>query len=305
MSVRFSILMPVYNREKYLRQAIDSVLSQTFTDYELIAIDDGSTDASPQILESYGSRIKYIQQRNQGPEVARNRGAALAQGEYVVFLDSDDLFFPFALATFDRVIRKFDSPPLVLGSMLFFEKDEQIPSEAFIPRPAEVYKFRDYISKTRPLGTNCIIVSKSAFDEVGGCRNTTPDTFYGDDTHLLLRLGTFSPCVVIEKPATSGYRQHSANSSKSTEAISEALISLAQKERQGGFPGGTSRRLDRYALIGGRAAAWAYNYCWRAGRRKLGLHLIFGTAPMAFAAIWKKAVQHFRKPASPILVPEN
>src|ERR1700720_4926329 len=121
---RFSVLMPVYNREKYVGQAIDSVLAQTFKDYEIFAIDDGSTDLSAAVLVSYGTRIKLLQQPNQGPEVARNKAAALAHGEYLVFLDSDDFFFPFALATIDRVIRCFDSPPLVLGSVVFFQNGE-------------------------------------------------------------------------------------------------------------------------------------------------------------------------------------
>jgi glycosyltransferase EpsH len=103
--------MPVYNREKYVREAIDSVLSQTFTAFELFAIDDGSTDGSTEILKSYGSRIKLIQQCNHGPEVARNKAAALAQGEYLSFFDSDDFLFPNALAIYDRIIREFDSHP--------------------------------------------------------------------------------------------------------------------------------------------------------------------------------------------------
>jgi cellulose synthase/poly-beta-1,6-N-acetylglucosamine synthase-like glycosyltransferase len=67
MSVRFSVLLPVYNRENYVREAVDSVLNQTFTDFELLVIDDGSTDRSLEILKSYGSKLKLIQQRNQGP----------------------------------------------------------------------------------------------------------------------------------------------------------------------------------------------------------------------------------------------
>src|ERR1700738_2650900 len=114
--------MPVYNREKYVGQAIDSVRAQTFKDYELFAIDDGSSDLSAAVLVSYGTQIKLLQQPNQGPEVARNKAVALAQGVYVVFLASDDFFFPFALETFDQMIKSFDSPPLVLGSMAFFHE---------------------------------------------------------------------------------------------------------------------------------------------------------------------------------------
>src|SRR6202049_1442471 len=153
MKVRFSILMPVYNREKYIRQAVESVLSQTFTDFELFAIDDGSTDRSAEILKSFGNRIKFIQQRNQGPEVARNAGAALAQGEYLAFLDSDDFLFPSTLAIYDRIIRSFDSPPLIMGSDIFYREGQLIPPEATLPNPVEVVVYRDYISKTIRLTT--------------------------------------------------------------------------------------------------------------------------------------------------------
>src|SRR4029077_132298 len=135
----------VYNREMYVRQAIDSVLSQTFTDYELFAIDDGSTDGSAEVLRSYGSRIRFLQQRNQGPEVARNAAAALAQGEYLVFLDSDDFFFPQALAIYDRIIRTFDSPPLIIGSDIFFRDGQILPAEALLSCPVEVLKYQDFL----------------------------------------------------------------------------------------------------------------------------------------------------------------
>src|SRR6201997_3700288 len=118
MKVRFSVLIPVYNRERYIRKAIDSVLSQTLTNVEVIAVDDGSTDGSPDILKSYGSRIKTFRQPNQGPEVARNAAAAAAEGEYLVLLDSDDFLFPFTLAVYDQVLRTFDSPPMIVGREL-------------------------------------------------------------------------------------------------------------------------------------------------------------------------------------------
>src|SRR5665213_2273603 len=125
--IRFSILMPVYNREKYVCQAIDSVLAQTFTSYELIVVDDGSTDGTPELLKSYGNRIQLIRQQNRGPEVARNTGAAVAQGEYVALLDDDDFLSPTALDTYDRVIRTFDSPPVIIGAAAFYRDGEPYP----------------------------------------------------------------------------------------------------------------------------------------------------------------------------------
>jgi glycosyltransferase involved in cell wall biosynthesis len=169
MSVRFSVLLPVHNRENYVRQAVDSVLNQTFRDFELLVIDDGSTDRTPEILKSYGSKLKLIQQRNRGPEIARNTAAALAQGEYLVYLDSDDLFLPFALETFDKVIRATDSPPLLLGSILFFQ-DGEPPPQLPPPDTIEIFKFRNYASKTMSLSSNSNIVRKSVFDAVGGGR---------------------------------------------------------------------------------------------------------------------------------------
>jgi glycosyltransferase involved in cell wall biosynthesis len=302
MGIRFSVLIPVYNREKYLRQAIDSVLSQGFQDFEILAVDDGSTDRSAEELRSYGDKITFLQQTNQGPEVARNRAAAQARGEYLVLLDSDDFFFPFALATFDQVIRKFDSPPVVLGNMVFIQEDDrgalQIPAE----HPVEVFKYRDYLSKARPLGTNCIVVRKEVFDEVGGMRNSTPQTFHGDDTNLLLKVGTYGPCIVIDKPPTSAYRQHGKNSTKNVKAIADAILRLADTERRGGFGGGSQRKLDRYAYIGGRSASWAVNYCWRGGQRKLALQLLGGTAPMVATAMWKKVLRKFRSLPAPIVM---
>ena len=105
-------------------------------------------------------------------------------------------------------------------------------------------------------------------------RNSTPQTFYGDDTNLLLKVGTYGPCVVIDQPYTSAYRQHGKNSSKDVKAIADAILQLARTERRGGFSGGKERRCDRYTYIGGRAASWAINYCWRGGQRILALEAL-------------------------------
>lgn len=97
MNAFFSIIVPVYNIEKYLKQCISSILNQKFGDYEIILVDDGSTDSSGEICDFYqkqDKRIKVIHQKNGGQSSARNKGLLLANGKYVVFLDSDDLLFP-------------------------------------------------------------------------------------------------------------------------------------------------------------------------------------------------------------------
>ena len=100
--VRISIVVPVYNAEDYLDRCLHSVMDQEFTSYEVILVDDGSTDASSLICDRYSStdpRFVTIHQANKGVSAARNAGINMAQGEYVMFLDSDDVLLPFALET--------------------------------------------------------------------------------------------------------------------------------------------------------------------------------------------------------------
>lgn len=89
-----SVIIPTYNRAQYVCEAIDSVLTQTYKDFEIIVVDDGSTDNTPTLVPSYGPPVKYIRQDNQGVSTARNRGIYHASGKYVAFLDSDDMFYP-------------------------------------------------------------------------------------------------------------------------------------------------------------------------------------------------------------------
>ncbi len=90
-----SVIIPTYNRRAYVQEAIDSVLAQTYTDYEIIVIDDGSTDGTGEALrERYGDKIIYEWQENQGLSAARNRGIESSRGQYIALLDSDDLWMP-------------------------------------------------------------------------------------------------------------------------------------------------------------------------------------------------------------------
>ncbi len=103
-----SAIIPTYNYGRFLRDAIDSALAQTYPAIEIIVVDDGSTDDTPQILDSYGERIRVIRQNNQGVGAARNAGIAAARGEYLAFLDSDDIWKPEKL---ERDIARFEADP--------------------------------------------------------------------------------------------------------------------------------------------------------------------------------------------------
>jgi len=94
MPPKVSVIMPVYNGERFIRHAVESVFSQTYQDWELIVVDDGSTDNTVLVLEPYMDRLKYIWQHNQERSVARNNGVNNSRGDYLVFLDSDDVLLP-------------------------------------------------------------------------------------------------------------------------------------------------------------------------------------------------------------------
>lgn len=126
----FSIIIPVYNVERYLRECVDSILNQTFVDFELILVDDGSKDASGDICDSYATkddRVKVIHKENGGQSTARNAGTEIATGKYVIYIDSDD----------------FISDP-------DFLKD--IHNKAQHDADIICYKFRKYFEKTQSFG---------------------------------------------------------------------------------------------------------------------------------------------------------
>lgn len=128
-SVFCSIITPVYNAEKYLQRCIDSILNQNFQDYELILIDDGSVDQSGEICEKYAGKygqIKVIHQENQGHTSARNSGLAIAQGEYIVFVDSDDWIEPNLLSDCYEKVTENNYPDIVLYGFRRVMKGENI-----------------------------------------------------------------------------------------------------------------------------------------------------------------------------------
>lgn len=120
---KVSVIVPVYNVEKLLQRCIDSILAQTFTDFELLLIDDGSKDKSGEICDEYAakdSRIRVFHKQNGGVSTARNIGIDKAQGEWIYFVDSDDIVLPSALGTFCSLI--YSDSELVMAG--FYTSDE-------------------------------------------------------------------------------------------------------------------------------------------------------------------------------------
>lgn len=126
---RISVVIPVYNGEKYLKEALESVLNQFFKPYEVIVVDDGSTDRTADICKAFGEQVRYFKQENQGSGAARNLGASKATGHYLAFLDADDLWMPEWLRDGITAMAKPDTADIVFGTMVEFYSPET--DEAF------------------------------------------------------------------------------------------------------------------------------------------------------------------------------
>ena len=128
-----SIIIPIYNVEKYLNRCLDSVMKQSFQDIEIILVNDGSTDNSDNIIKSYlfDERIKYIYQKNKGLSEARNTGLNIASGEYVLFLDSDDSIEPNTCYELSQVIERFEVDIVVFGRYLIKDCIEKVRDPAY------------------------------------------------------------------------------------------------------------------------------------------------------------------------------
>ncbi|MBR3579570.1 MAG: glycosyltransferase family 2 protein [Lachnospiraceae bacterium] len=122
-NIRISVIMPVYNAEKHLKTSIESVLKQSYTDFELIIVDDGSKDSSGKICDEFAlsdSRIKVIHQQNSGVSKARNTGIAVSTGDYIVFLDSDDEMDPNLIEDNLKLVEKYDPDVLIFNFRYVF-----------------------------------------------------------------------------------------------------------------------------------------------------------------------------------------
>ena len=115
-----SVVIPLYNKEPIIAKTLKSVLSQDYSDFEIVVVDDGSTDNSVVIVEAiHDSRIRFIRQENGGPSKARNTGVKNAKGEWILFLDADDEMLPNTLSYFSSMISKVAEAKIFLGEVLF------------------------------------------------------------------------------------------------------------------------------------------------------------------------------------------
>ncbi len=245
--VFFSVIIPSFNRENLIKATLDSVFSQKFDDFEVIVIDDGSTDNTINILKEYGNKITICQQENQGPGAARNYGIRLAQGKYIIFLDSDDLWFPWTLTTFHQVITQQNFPEFVAGKSIPFVRDDELTTIQHLPLSMQV--FNDYYSSSQEnicIPNVGVSLNTDILRKVGGF---TQQWINAEDCDLWLRLGTTQGFVFISSPFVLGYRQHINTAISDKNKTFEGISYLIQQERKNQYPGGTNRKIERLKIL--------------------------------------------------------
>jgi glycosyltransferase involved in cell wall biosynthesis len=183
---RVSVIVPTYNRERYLQEAIDSVLHQTLSALELIVIDDGSTDATPALVSAiHDQRLRYIIQPHRGLSAALNRGLESARAEYVARLDSDDVFLPDALSTLLSILETDRTVDVVWARGQFMDQEGRLQPRTCGSRehfPGEMLRSLAYEDCTT---NDAMLVRKSCFTQVGPYDETLA---FSEDWDMALRL---------------------------------------------------------------------------------------------------------------------
>jgi glycosyltransferase involved in cell wall biosynthesis len=201
-----SVVLPVFNGELFLREAIESVLAQTWSPVELLVVDDGSSDRSGEIAQEY--RLTYVHQENSGVAAARNRGIEATEGELISFLDQDDVWLPEKLER--QVAALAADPEAGICSCrfeMFLEPGHELPDWA-------VEDFLEGSHRTPQVGT--LLVRRQLFDQVG-----VFDTSYvaANDTDWFLRAREQRVRIAIVDEPLQRYRLHSGNASAERDLI--------------------------------------------------------------------------------------
>jgi len=194
----FSIVIPLFNKEKEIQQTLESVLKQTFHDFEVIIINDGSTDKSEQIVNSFtDERILLISTDNKGVSQARNFGINYANGEIIAFIDADDYWFPNHLEKLFELHQKFPETGLLATNYEFYFSEHNIIRPTFDGIPAENWSgiVKDFFKSSmtyRLAWTSAVAVPKAILDKIG-CFDETITLGAGEDTDLWIRIAVDYP----------------------------------------------------------------------------------------------------------------
>ena len=248
-----SVVMPVHDGERFLREAVESVLAQTLADVELVAVDDGSTDSTRDILEEYAradSRVVVGATDHVGQADARNAAVALARADLIAFLDADDVAYADRLQRQCEFLAGHEEVALVGGAMTFINEDGCAFAED-VRYPTTDGEIRTAFDQMTPIANSAALVRRSVFVEVGGLRRAFADS---EDLDLWLRIAERHRLGNLEQTVVR-YRIHGAQASvqrleqQSLTALA-ARLSARARSTGGADPFDGVDRVDRDLLLG-------------------------------------------------------
>ncbi len=224
-----SIIIPAYNAGKFIQETVNSVLSQTFADFEIIISDDGSTDSTAEIISQYTDvRIKYLHSPNAGVSAARNKGAAIATGTYLAFLDADDLFYPENLNKKLHFLKSHPEYELAFADCDIIDENSNKTGEPLIGNDENVLKNLLSWNRTVIPGPSSILVSRKAYRQTGGF-----DAKFSTaaDQDFFFRIAAEFRCGRIPEPLTA-YRKHGSNMHMNIALMEKDHIGVYRKASQ-------------------------------------------------------------------------
>lgn len=289
---QFSLIIACYKQEQFIRETVDSALAQSYSDKEVIVVDDASPDRTGEILEEYGDKIRLIRhEKNLGANVGRNEGAAAAKGRYLVFLDGDDLYLPWALNLYARII-ELKNPKIILCRLLFFNGPVPQPHFSDFGKQVQIVEYdalmrKDYMYRG---SASAIVVDRQAFLDVGGF---SKEIFPSDIDDLTIKLGYSGKTIHILSHPTTAYRIHASNTVHQVGRFLDTMSLVVKKEKRGEYPGGHTHRLERYSYIGGPVYFW-FARAFREGLYLRSLRFLASGWSMAAVAICSRLRRKLR-----------
>jgi len=310
--MKFSVIIPTYNRGWVIKESVNSVLKQNFNDYEVIVVVDGSVDDTIEILKEFNDKIIVLKKENEGPSQARNFGAKNAKGEYLIFLDDDDIFFPYTLEVYNKIINSKNYPPFLVSQAIYFSEKEKLLVENKV-NSINIVTYKDYFSKDRSIFTSSsmMVVRKDIFQKIEGFRSintkqslvhedfhlfrsiNTKQSLVHEDFHFLLKVGTFGPAVIILEPKLYGYRTHNQNSVNNIPRVLRSILVLIKEFKTDEKLKYNLRKYGKFLIIGGTS------YYWTKKALKNGIiidsmKLLLKSFPMILLSFLNKIFQIFR-----------
>jgi len=219
-----SVIIPCYNAELFVREAIDSVLNQSYANIEIIVVDDGSTDASRDVVNTYGSRVRYQFQQNAGAPAARNAGIRSARGEFLQFLDADDRILPAKIEKQLECFTEDSSLGVVYGP--YYKMDTTGKHFDLVEGGAGSGDiFHNLLSWQYFIATHSCLIRTEAVRNVGYFDTSLKST---EDWDLWIRLAVKSRFKYLDMPLAE-YRDVASSSSKNLDTVFETSLTVMEK----------------------------------------------------------------------------